>query len=192
MRTGRVSPATYSASKSLRAEDYREPGMPQGGCWERLIAISEYVKSDYVIQIDADTVSLSAHARGGKCCRRGQFLCPGYGRRAAPDFLRRSGPVGQGPGRIGRTYPDSGGSQSGSPAQVRSTARYVRGCAGFSGFAPGCFSRSQLRRVQPDHERHSRRSMDSLGNRAVQFQFHGFEFSSRKCIAASQILSSRT
>ncbi len=40
------------------AEDFRETGMPQGGCWERLIAISEYVQHDYVIQLDADTVTL--------------------------------------------------------------------------------------------------------------------------------------
>jgi hypothetical protein len=46
----------------VRAEDYQEPGMPQGGTWERLMAISEYSQSDYVIQIDADTVTLSEMA----------------------------------------------------------------------------------------------------------------------------------
>ena len=42
-----------------RAEDYREVGLPRGGCWERLIAISEFVQDDYVIQLDADTVALA-------------------------------------------------------------------------------------------------------------------------------------
>ncbi|MBK7356836.1 hypothetical protein [Propionivibrio sp.] len=45
-----------------KAVDFREPGMPQGGCWERLIAISEYVQNDYVVQLDADTVVLAEMA----------------------------------------------------------------------------------------------------------------------------------
>ncbi|MBN8439035.1 MAG: hypothetical protein J0L95_13475 [Candidatus Accumulibacter sp.] len=127
----------------VRAEDYRGPGMPQGGCWERLIAISEYVKTDYVIQIDADTVSLlpmpevaNAVAEASSfvlATEDGQHLISCS--EAAQWAKVRAG--------------------SGEHIQVLAEAnldrlprsehaRYVRGCAGFSGFARGCFSRSQL------------------------------------------------
>lgn len=128
----------------VRAEDYREPGMPQGGCWERLIAISEYVQSDYVIQLDADTVALADLVEVRKavsdscsfvlatednqdfvsCCEAAQWAKL---RAASSEHVQIFAEA---------NLDQLPGSRS---------ARYVRGCAGFSGFAPGSFSRAQLR-----------------------------------------------
>src|SRR5512143_1663550 len=36
--------------------DCREPGLPSGGTWERLIAIARLSQTHYVIQLDADTL----------------------------------------------------------------------------------------------------------------------------------------
>jgi hypothetical protein len=33
--------------------------LPRGGCWERLYAITEYSPTEYVVQLDADTVTIS-------------------------------------------------------------------------------------------------------------------------------------
>jgi hypothetical protein len=41
----------------VRAEDFRHPELPVGGCWERLQAMTYYAQSAYVVQLDADTVS---------------------------------------------------------------------------------------------------------------------------------------
>ncbi len=38
-------------------EDCREPGLPTGGTWERLIAIARLSQTHYVIQLDADTLT---------------------------------------------------------------------------------------------------------------------------------------
>lgn len=40
------------------AAEFQREGLPVGGTWERLIAISEYVRHGYVIQLDADTLTL--------------------------------------------------------------------------------------------------------------------------------------
>lgn len=128
----------------VRAEDFREPGMPQGGCWERLIAISEYVQRDYVIQLDADTVTLEYPAEVKKAVveARSFVLATEDGQ----DFVSCIEAANWAKPRI----------ESGEHVQVVAEAnldrlagaesnRYVRGCAGFSGFAAGCFSRAKLR-----------------------------------------------
>ncbi len=38
--------------------DFRHEKLPKGGCWERLTAISIFAKDYYVIQMDADTLTL--------------------------------------------------------------------------------------------------------------------------------------
>lgn len=40
------------------AEEFTHADIPRGGTWERLYAISEYAQQNYVIQLDADTVTL--------------------------------------------------------------------------------------------------------------------------------------
>ena len=36
---------------------FRRPGIPVGGCWERLLAVTELAKTRYVVQLDSDTVT---------------------------------------------------------------------------------------------------------------------------------------
>lgn len=42
------------------ADEFTHPDIPRGGTWERLYAISEYASNDYVVQIDADTVTMQS------------------------------------------------------------------------------------------------------------------------------------
>ena len=42
------------------AMEFHRPGIPKGGTWERLTAISEYAARSYVVQLDADTVAVGA------------------------------------------------------------------------------------------------------------------------------------
>lgn len=128
----------------VRAEDFRETGMPQGGCWERLIAISEYVQHDYVIQLDADTVTLEYPAEVQKAIAESRSFV--LATEDGQDFISCHEAANWAKLRIA----------SGEHVQVLAEAnldrlpggegcRYVRGCAGFSGFAPGSFSRTKLR-----------------------------------------------
>jgi len=127
-----------------RAEDFRESGLPQGGCWERLIAISEYVQHDYVIQLDADTVTLEYPAEVHKAVAESRSFV--LGTEDGQDFVSCQQAATWAKPRIA----------SGEHVQVLAEANldrlpgfekfhYVRGCAGFSGFAQGSFNRSKLR-----------------------------------------------
>jgi len=40
------------------AVEFRDPRIPIGGCWERLSAITTYSPENYVVQLDADTVTV--------------------------------------------------------------------------------------------------------------------------------------
>lgn len=127
-----------------RAEDYREVGLPRGGCWERLIAISEFVQDDYVIQLDADTVALADMEEIRDAVqRRSSFV---LATEDGQDFVSLAQAASWARPRA----------EAGEHVQIlaeanldrlpgASSGRYVRGCAGFSGFAPGSFSRAQLR-----------------------------------------------
>ncbi len=127
-----------------KAVDFREPGMPQGGCWERLIAISEYVQNDYVVQLDADTVVLAEMAEVKNAIGESSSFV--LATEDGQDFVSSDEASHWAKARA----------DSGEHVQILAEAnldrlpgaqssRYVRGCAGFSGFAPGSFSRARLR-----------------------------------------------
>ncbi|MEC5387206.1 hypothetical protein VVD49_15865 [Uliginosibacterium sp. H3] len=42
----------------LEAADFRHADIPQGGTWERLFAIANLASDNYVVQVDADTLTL--------------------------------------------------------------------------------------------------------------------------------------
>ncbi len=117
--------------------DCREPGLPSGGTWERLIAIARLSETRYVIQLDADTLTLSpiadieALSRSGNSFSIGtwdhQQIEPALDRaRAAKNHLKGGRPHVQllAESNFDRLH-DAG------------SLMYVRGCSGFSGFAPG-------------------------------------------------------
>jgi hypothetical protein len=128
----------------VRAEEYRVKGMPQGGCWERLIAIAEFVQNDYVIQLDADTVTLSDMPEVQNAVSGAASFV--LATEDSQDFVSCAEAATWAKPRA----------ESGEHIQILGeanmdrlpnfeTARYVRGCAGFSGFAQGSFDRSKLK-----------------------------------------------
>lgn len=137
----------------LRAEDFRDPDLPQGGCWERLIAISDRVNSDYVVQLDADTVTLSDIPEVRAAVTRQQSFVLGTADgqdfvscQAAADWAKSQATENEHVQGVAEMQldrlPNSG------------SRRYVRGCAGFSGFAPHSFSRRDLRELSAAMSHH--------------------------------------
>lgn len=110
---------------------------PSGGCWERFLTILDNRGGEYWIQLDSDTVTLGPvpELEQALATNRSFTLLGGE---SAADF-----PLDL-PGFTTAAYPD--GPQDGHiQAQVESRLaqvdkegwRYVRGCAGFAGFAAG-------------------------------------------------------
>lgn len=112
---------------------------PEGGCWERFLTILDRRHAEYWIQLDSDTVTLRplpevAQAIGAN---RSFTLLGGEDGDVEPlplsEFSRRFYPGGPEPhvhvqGRLESRF----GLIDGHPGW-----KYVRGCAGFAGFAAG-------------------------------------------------------
>lgn len=127
-----------------RAEEFRKTGIPQGGCWERLCAISEYVATDYVIQLDADTVAISALPEVSRAIERGiaftlatddaftkRLTCCEISDWAEPRLTGTDHVQLEGEALLGR-LPGA------------SELSYFRGCAGFAGYPCASFDFNRL------------------------------------------------
>lgn len=163
------------------AAEFERKGVPVGGCWERFIAISTYVGDAYVIQLDADTMSLGgldsvlgavqsdtsftlstfdlqSKVSVGEVARWAQSHCKGD---PHVQLLCESNLVRAAGGDL--------------------TKQYIRGCAGFAGFAKNSFSFSDIATL-------SERMHEALGEKwwkwgTEQFASNYIVSNSEKCLA---------
>lgn len=107
---------------------------PRGGCWERLLTLSACNEKHYVIQLDADTLTVSPPREVMQCIAEdrtftlgtptGRFLVSAQ---EASDYADRHvyEHVQSYTERVLARLPDA------------ANVKYVRGCAGFTGFGQG-------------------------------------------------------
>ncbi|USI74145.1 hypothetical protein [Sphingomonas morindae] len=118
---------------------------PQGGCWERLLALLGRTGDHYVVQLDSDTVTLgpvpevaAAIAANRSFTLLGDAGVERHGLLDLPGFLAAYHPQGgvdpRGPAHVQRAIESNW-----DRLPDWRDARYVRGCAGFAGFARGGF-----------------------------------------------------
>lgn len=115
------------------AQDFVDPRIPRGGCWERLYAISDIVRDSYVVQLDADTVTVGRIDEVAAAVRTGcGFVLgelpetPARSLADARDYARQW----EGPDAHIQAIAEMEMVNVGLPGD----ARYIRGCAGFTGF----------------------------------------------------------
>lgn len=112
---------------------------PRGGTWERLLTILDLRKADYVIQLDSDIVALGPVPEINAAIDAGlSFTLRGEGGAEIlplPVLAERTVAKGD----AGRLHVQSAIEQAMARVQIvgRPDLRYVRGCSGFAGFAPG-------------------------------------------------------
>jgi hypothetical protein len=120
----------------IRLDSVERGPFPAGGCWERLLTILDRRGSEYWIQLDSDTVTVGALDEVAEAIDRNRsfILLGGSESEAGPEplaaFVRRVYPGG----------PEDGHIQSRIESRLGALPqgygwRYVRGCAGFAGFA---------------------------------------------------------
>lgn len=121
---------------------HRSNHCPHGGTWERLLAITAHTQQHYVVQLDADTVTIGPLDEINACAARGTSFALGtwdsqrvepMGFRAAQ--AREHNPLPEGHVQVvaEKAFDRVAGFQN---------LRYVRGCSGFAGFARGSVTRS--------------------------------------------------
>lgn len=135
----------------LAVSAFRHPDYPKGGCWERLAAIAILSADSYMVQLDADAVTLSSMDEVVAAIRdRRSFTLGTLDGQQLSDVEMAS--------RYAQAEIDKGqrhvqfaaeASLATVAADVRPGAsadiRYVRGCAAFAGFAPAAIGIDSLR-----------------------------------------------
>lgn len=115
------------------AHEFTHPDMPRGGTWERLYAIATFSPDTYVVQLDADTLTVQPipevleAVRAGRGFVLGEMVDTPIRSLAA---TREHALPKVRPGAHIQSISEAEMANVGLPAN----ALYVRGCSGFTGF----------------------------------------------------------
>jgi len=112
---------------------------PRGGCWERLLMISDMVSESYVIQLDADTITLGPisevveHVRANRSFTLGEWEGQDFQTMAEACANVKS---------TTSNHIQMIAERSFERLEGVDKLKYVRGCAAFTGFGKGTFDRN--------------------------------------------------
>lgn len=117
---------------------------PRGGTWERLLTILDLRRTDYVIQLDSDTVALGPVREVQEAIDAGRSFTLAGGVDSAILPVARVGELARSAAETGRGHVQSAIEQVMDRIAIpgRTELHYVRGCSGFAGFAPGSEGRA--------------------------------------------------
>jgi hypothetical protein len=129
--------------------DIQNGSCPRGGAWERLLFISDHVRQTYVIQLDSDTLTLDDVPEVKDAIRDNRSFTLGT------SMGRQISPMEEICGQM-KAFNDHHVQVVAEQAfdRLRHYARlkYVRGCAAFTGFARGSFSRRDVEEFSAEME----------------------------------------
>ena len=128
------------------AAEFQRSGIPKGGCWERLNAISEYAKGAYVIQLDADTVALKEMPDVRQAIQQRVSFTLGT-EDVQPIISCVEAAQWAKPRLDGQDHTQLIAESNLDRFDPEGKFRYARGCAGFAGFAPGSISPALVEQI---------------------------------------------
>lgn len=130
----RILSEHFGQIRFVPGKDVQLGACPAGGCWERLLTLSQENKDHYVIQLDADTLTLSEPVEVMQCIAQNRSFTLGtstgskavsFSEASRFAYESTSNHVQNHAERALANYPS------------HEHLKYVRGCAGFTGFARG-------------------------------------------------------
>ena len=126
---------------------FRSASCPEGGTWERLLAISVLVRDSYVVQLDSDTLTVGSIDEVRDCVRGQTAFALGTWDRQRIETMRERCSTAK--GLMGRDDSHVQLVAEGHFDQLEhyESLRYVRGCSGFAGFPRDSFERSFVEEV---------------------------------------------
>jgi hypothetical protein len=138
---------------------------PRGGCWERLLLISDLVKDSYVVQLDSDTLTLRSIPEVQECVAANRSFTL-MGDRSFPEIESMTDACAR---SKSNTDPMVQAVCERSFDQLEESAslRYVRGNAGFTGFAKGSIDRDKIEWFSDLMRRIAREKWDEWGSEQV-------------------------
>lgn len=153
---GSLTQADYALLKEhvpgvevLEMETVRTAKCPTGGCWERLLWIARLSRDNYVIQLDADTLTVDYLPEIESCVAANRSFAIGTWANQEVETMafRQSEAT-----NVLATKPTNPHIQILSESRFDGidnfrSLKYIRGCAGFSGFAAGSVDISFIENV---------------------------------------------
>ncbi len=143
------------AVRIVRTGDVEVGACPRRGCWERFLTLSEESRGSYVIQLDSDTLTLTRPDEVLDCIASARSFT--LGTFSGMKFVSVS-EAARHARKSESDHVQSVAERSLDRIDSASVRRYVRGCAGFAGFAPGALPREGI-------EQFSREMQGLLGER---------------------------
>lgn len=117
------------------ADEFVHPDIPRGGTWERLLAICSYAKEGYVVQLDADTVTVGAPSVVLDAIEKQIGFVLGEKSRQSLLTLTQTTANAKADG-LGQSHIQGYAEACMAEVGLPKSAMYVRGCSGFTGFPP--------------------------------------------------------
>ena len=115
---------------------------PKGSCWERLLLISDMVKDTYVVQLDSDTLTTNSIAEVAQCIDANQsFTLMGDG--SYPEIEPMVSACVRSKTNLSPLV-QAVCERSFDQLPESASLKYVRGNAGFTGFAKGAIDREKI------------------------------------------------
>jgi hypothetical protein len=126
--------AHFSRIRFVRSAEIDTGSCPSRGCWERLLTLSHENASHYAIQLDSDTLTLGEPSEVQECVAQDRTFTLGT--------LSGTHVVGLDEASAYAHSPPSEHVQNHAERALgrypgKEALKYVRGCAGFAGFAKG-------------------------------------------------------
>jgi hypothetical protein len=115
---------------------------PKGSCWERLLLISNIVKDSYVVQLDSDTLTANSIAEVAGCIDANRSFTL-LGDRSHPEIEPMMSACTRSKNNLSSMV-QAVCERSFDQLPESSSLKYVRGNAGFTGFAKGSIDREKI------------------------------------------------
>lgn len=133
--------AHFESIRFVSSESMRRGTCPSGGCWERLLTLAHENLSHYVIQLDSDTLTLTEPKEVLQCIAQGRSFT--LGTSSGTHFVALS-EASQHANKNPDKHVQNHAERALGEYPGMSALKYVRGCAGFTGFAPGKLSIAEV------------------------------------------------
>ncbi|HEV2619784.1 MAG TPA: hypothetical protein VGU23_07585 [Acidobacteriaceae bacterium] len=138
---------------------------PKRNCWERLLLISDLVKDSYVIQIDSDTITAGPIDEVSQCIAENRSFTL-LGDRSHPQIESMADACARAKENLGPMV-QAVCERSFDQLPECASLRYVRGNAGFTGFAKGSIDREKIVAMSDLMRRIAQSKWDEWGSEQV-------------------------
>jgi hypothetical protein len=124
------------------ANQFSDPLCPTGGCWERLLAIANFIDQFYIIQLDSDTLTLSTLNEVNNHIKTNTgFVIGTWDKQEIEPMNAASELIKKNVDPTIDLHVQMFAEARFSKLDGSENLRYVRGCAGFSGFPRESFNK---------------------------------------------------